>query len=203
MSDTPETTDGEAPEEPQAAADSPVEEAAAAETPAAETETNADKPCPCGSGKTYTECCGPFIAGDADPQTAEALMRSRYTAYAVCAVDYLRDSMHPDTRDRGFDRDSVEQWSKHSEWLGIEVLNSRKGTADDDEGTVEFIARYKDDKTTFDHHETSQFRKHNGRWYFVDGRMMNEPYRREAPKIGRNEPCPCGSGKKYKKCCAR
>ena len=173
------------------------------DTTAEAVDDTSNEICPCGSEKNLAECCGPLIAGDDQPATAEALMRSRYTAYTQCAVDYIRETMHPDTRGRGFDRESVEQWSKESEWLGIEVLNTSKGGEDDEEGTVEFIARYRDGKTTFDHHETSEFRKHDGKWYFVDGRMMNEPYVREGPKVGRNEPCPCGSGKKYKKCCAR
>ncbi len=157
--------------------------------------------CPCGSGRTHAECCGPYLAGERWPETAEALMRARYSAFATGNVDFIHDSYDPGSRDE-LDRQQTETWSKQSEWLGFELIDSEGGGVDEDTGTIEFIAHYKLQGDELAHHELAQFEKVDGKWYFMDGRMLGQPtYRREAPKVGRNDPCPCGSGKKYKKCC--
>ncbi|MES9980019.1 MAG: YchJ family metal-binding protein, partial [Candidatus Thiodiazotropha sp. 6PLUC5] len=89
-----------------------------------------------------------------------------------------------------------------SEWLKLEVVETDKGTADDEEGSVEFIATYKERGTIRPHHEISHFTRVDGKWYFVDGELVSPKTEvRKQPKVGRNEPCPCGSGKKFKKCC--
>ena len=159
------------------------------------------KDCPCCSEKPYAECCAPYISGTVPAPTAEALMRSRYTAYATGDVDYIKKTMGPAIKAKEFDRESVEKWANESEWLGLSIVTTAKGSENDTEGTVEFIAQYSDGKNEQIHHESAEFRKIDGAWYFIDGRMMNEPYRREEPKVGRNDACPCGSGKKFKKCC--
>jgi len=157
--------------------------------------------CPCGSGKTYSRCCRPYIEGRADAPTAEALMRSRYSAYAKGAVDYILDTHHPETRDE-ISREATEEWSRESEWLGLEILEVQGGGENDDQGVVEFSARFRGaDRAVVDHHEHSSFERIEGRWFFREARMINNPKKRESPKIGRNDPCPCGSGRKYKKCC--
>ena len=156
--------------------------------------------CPCGKGETLEECCGPYLKGIARPDTAEALMRSRYTAYATGDIDYIIDSHDPDRRGE-VDRKNTELWSKQSEWVGLEILETDKGGADDDVGTVEFVARYKIKGVKVEHRERALFRKHGSRWVFVDGvEVKGPPVRRTEPRIGRNDPCHCGSGKKYKKC---
>ena len=154
--------------------------------------------CPCGSGKTLEACCGPYLSGAAPAPTAEALMRSRYSAFSTKNVDYLHDSLLPETR-HDFNREHVTDWANNSEWLGLEVRSTEAGGPDDSEGVVEFVARFKVEGKDYVHHETSTFAKRDGVWYYVDGIMGQRP--RTAPKVGRNEPCPCGSGKKYKKCC--
>ena len=157
--------------------------------------------CPCGSGRVYSDCCGPLIEGKAAAQTAEALMRARYTAHANGAVDYIVETTHPAKR-AGVNREQVSQWSKSSQWLGLEVLATEAGGNGDEAGTVEFSARYRQKGKTYDHREIAEFAKQDGTWYFVDGRPpKTEQFIRQGPKIGRNDPCPCGSGKKYKKCC--
>jgi len=159
--------------------------------------------CPCGTGLSFEECCGPYLEGKSKPATAEALMRSRYTAYAKCDIDYIASTYDPDSKDE-MDRKTTEAWSKQSEWLGLEVLKTEKGTAEDDTGVVEFLARYKIKNTTINHRERATFRKANGRWVFVDGQEISgPPVVNEGPRIGRNDACPCGSGKKYKKCCGK
>jgi len=159
--------------------------------------------CLCGSGTAFGECCGRFLSGKSAPATALQLMRSRYTAYVLGAVDYILRTHHPDTIDMT-DRESVSEWSHGSEWLGLEVIATERGEPSDDEGVVEFVARYQMDGKVRSHRERSRFRKLDGRWLYVDGEMVKSaPVVRGGPKIGRNDPCPCGSGKKYKKCCGR
>ena len=157
--------------------------------------------CPCGSGKDYDACCKPLIDGEQPAETAEALMRSRYTAHAKQAYDYLFETTLPDSREEG-DRKGTEAWSRKLEWQGLEVRAVEKGAAEDTEGTVEFVARYRKNGKAFDHHEVATFTKLDDRWYFKDGQPpAQEQVVRQGPKVGRNDSCPCGSGKKYKKCC--
>lgn len=159
--------------------------------------------CYCGSGIAFAECCEPYLTGSAQAPTAEKLMRARYSAYASGQVDFVHDTMVPEARE-GFDRDSAKEWSAKSKWLGIEVLNLEDGTEKDDFGIVEFVARYTSEDTELEHHEIAEFKKVDGQWFFVDGRLVTQqPIVRESAKVGRNDPCVCGSGKKYKKCCGR
>ncbi len=156
--------------------------------------------CPCGKGDSIETCCGPYIEGKALPETAEALMRSRYTAFATGNVEYILETHDPERRSE-VDPESTETWSKQSEWLGFELISAEKGLPGDDAGVVEFVARYKLKGVTMTHRERSVFRRHGDRWVFVDGQIVNgPPMRRTEPRVGRNEVCPCGSGKKYKKC---
>lgn len=159
--------------------------------------------CHCGSGKAYDACCGPIISGDQPALTAEALMRSRYTAYAVGAIDYLGETLHPEHR-ADWDRDATSRWASESQWQGLEIRAVENGAEGDEEGFVEFIASFTEAGAPKMHHERSRFRKREGRWYYVDGQTPRPATQRnEGPKVGRNDPCPCGSGKKYKKCCGR
>ncbi len=153
-------------------------------------------------------CCMPIIRGKAKAPTAESLMRARYTAFALAEVDFIIDSHHPDTRGE-VKRDEIEEWSKNSEWLGLEIAQTEMGTEKDNDGIVIFHARYKaPDPSTgrpepkvHDHWERSLFRKHDGAWKFLDAQGIQQgPIKRDEPKVGRNDVCPCGSGKKYKKC---
>jgi SEC-C motif-containing protein len=157
--------------------------------------------CHCGSGRPYSDCCAPYISGSETAPTAEALMRSRYSAYVEGAVDYLGDTLHPDHRG-DWDREATRRWSEDAEWLGLEVLSRRAGQAGDSEGWVEFVASFKEDGVAKRHHEHSRFQSEDGRWFYVDGDVPKpQTQRHQQPKVGRNDPCPCGSGKKYKKCC--
>ena len=158
--------------------------------------------CPCGSGQELEHCCGPYVNGDQHAPTAEALMRSRYTAHCLARYAYLHDTVHPDMRDDE-DLESMRQWSESVEWQGLEILSTHDGGADDESGEVGFLASYAVSGMPQSLREDAFFRKEDGRWYYVDGHVHTpQPFRREAPKTGRNDPCPCGSGKKYKKCCA-
>jgi len=156
--------------------------------------------CPCGSGTPFGECCEPLIRGTRQATTAESLMRSRYSAYVKAEIDYLYETTHPAHR-KGYDHEGTRQWAQDSHWDGLQVVSARGGE-DDILGEVEFIATYRDGETVHAHHELGKFRKIDGRWLFVDGRMVGQkPI--VSSKVGRNDPCPCGSGSKYKKCCGR
>jgi SEC-C motif-containing protein len=159
--------------------------------------------CPCGSGLAYADCCEPILSGAIAAPTAERLMRSRYTAYQKGAIGHLGDSLHPDHKS-DWDEAATRRWADNAQWLGLQIVATQAGAEGDDEGTVEFIASYREGEATKRHHEISRFARQGGRWYYVEGRMpAPETVRHAAPKVGRNDPCPCGSGKKYKKCCGR
>jgi SEC-C motif-containing protein len=144
--------------------------------------------------------CLPFIRGEKRPQTAAELMASRYVAYATGAIDYLLETHDPKTRSET-DRKSTEEWSRGAEWQGLEIVSTEQGGPEDESGFVEFIARYAMEGKDHVHRERSRFRKIDGRWYFINGQKVGAAtVRNEGPKVGRNDPCPCGSGKKYKKC---
>jgi len=128
-------------------------------------------------------------------------MRSRYTAFTLANIDYIKETRHPESENE-FKRKATEKWAKESKWLGFELLDTEAGGPDDEGGSVEFIARYISENEKHRHHEVALFQKHEGNWYFMDGDFKKNPtFIRETPRVGRNEPCPCGSGKKFKKCC--
>lgn len=159
--------------------------------------------CPCGSGVPYADCCEPILTGAMAAPTTERLMRSRYTAYQKGAIGYLGESLHPEHK-ADWDEAATRRWSANADWLGLEIVATEAGGEQDDEGTVEFIAQYRENGVARRHHEVSRFARKDGRWYYVEGSTPAvATHRNEAPKVGRNDPCPCGSGKKYKKCCGR
>lgn len=117
--------------------------------------------CPCGSGKPFSACCGPRLAGDPAP-TPEALMRSRYTAYVLGDVDYLQRTWHSSTRPSELDlEDGVK-------WLGLKVVRTEGGEKDET-GTVEFVARFKVGGKAHRLEEKSRFVREGGRWVYLDG----------------------------------
>jgi SEC-C motif-containing protein len=159
-----------------------------------------EKKCPCGTGDNFKDCCFPYINGDKKAPTAETLMRSRYSAFVVFEPEYIFNTHNPKTRTETSVED-ISKWSKESEWLGLEIKNTEKGESHDSTGVVEFVASYSVEGKATKHHEVSTFNFIDGSWFFTDGKIIQEAIRRTTPKIGRNEPCPCGSGKKFKKCC--
>jgi SEC-C motif-containing protein len=149
----------------------------------------------------FKDCCEPLIRKETTAGTAEQLMRSRYTAYVLTEIDYLAQTTHPDHR-ADFDPKAARNWSENSEWKELEIVAAEGGGPEDEEGIVEFIARFSSKAIIQNHHERAEFKKQDGQWYFVDGQNVKpKQVKRTRAKIGRNAPCPCGSGKKYKKCC--
>ena len=145
--------------------------------------------CPCGSGIALDDCCGKWHQGQPAP-SAERLMRSRYSAYTLGLIDYLVATTLP-AQQAALDRDSMRAWSLGSTWLGLEVEGSE---LIDTHAFVTFTARWHDGDGEHRHRERSAFVQQAGRWYFIDPTVPL--------KAGRNDPCPCGSGQKFKKCCA-
>lgn len=169
--------------------------------------------CPCNSGEKYAKCCEPILSGHTQASTAEKLMRARYTAYTQANMSFIKKTITPEGR-KDFDENSAKKWALESKWKGLKILSTEKGTEGDTKGRVEFIATYEQNGEGVDHHEVAQFRKNkDGEWLFSDseshthkegeGHSHAKPQTviRESPKVGRNDPCSCGSGKKYKKCC--
>nr|WP_246580074.1 YchJ family metal-binding protein [Candidatus Sodalis endolongispinus] len=135
-----------------------------------------------------------FIAKGALPETPEQLMRSRYSAYVLQNVNYLIATWHPQAGAEAW-RDEITAGFGTTRWRGLEVQECATGQ-DSDTGYVTFLARFYDERQRRNGfiHERSRFVRLNERWYYVDGRHI-------VP--GRNAPCPCGSGLKYKKCCGQ
>ncbi|MGL6019627.1 MAG: YchJ family protein [Gibbsiella quercinecans] len=150
--------------------------------------------CPCGSGLEYSACCAPFINGTQHAPTPGHLMRSRFSAYVKHHADYLIATWHPDCHAQQW-LDAILSGFADTEWLGLTVISEEAGSHPQ-EGFVEFIARFVDlgNGETQAIHERSRFLRLDQRWYYIDGTK---------PRPGRNAVCPCGSGKKYKKCCGR
>lgn len=159
--------------------------------------------CPCNSGLPYADCCEPLIKGITAAPSPEALMRARYSAFAHQEMPYLLETLHPGQRS-DYDEEGAAKWARESDWTGLEIVEVTGDPATDNSGSVEFRASYRRNGERMEHHERAEFRKTNGIWYFFDGKMVTAgQFRRDTPKVGRNEPCPCGSGKKFKKCCGR
>lgn len=161
--------------------------------------------CPCGIEKDYAQCCEIIHNDHTKALTAESLMRARYSAFVKNRIDFVAKTHSPGTSD--FDEKEAEIWATSSDWKGLKILDTKDGQENDPKGFVEFKAFYANkDKQDFAHHEKANFEKIDGLWFYKSGEIVSDmgtTYKRDTPKIGRNDPCICGSGKKFKKCCGR
>jgi len=154
--------------------------------------------CPCGSGSNFADCCEPIINGTSEAETAEELIRARYSAFVTHAIDFVVSSTHSRTR-KDVDLDFVREWSETSTWRGLQIFETK--AVNENKAFVSFEAQFTQKGEDHSHRERSVFERENGHWKFVTGDELKNPtVRYEAPKPGRNDPCPCGSGKKFKKC---
>lgn len=169
------------------------------------------KDCPCGSNFPFTDCCGPLIRGTAFPDTAEDLMRSRYTAFTQKNWEYLVLTSHPEEK-KEMARLGPNLIDDGVVWKKLEISGIRSGGHDDSEGQVDFVAHYTKERSEQILRESSRFYRVNGRWVYsrkdsilppvpVSPQVKPKTFVRGEAKTGRNDPCPCGSGKKHKKCC--
>jgi SEC-C motif-containing protein len=143
-----------------------VRSAALARSGDNEQMTDASRRCPCNSGLTYGECCGPLHAGERRAATAEQLMRGRYSAFAVGDTGYVLASWHPSTRP------IVVEAEPELVWRSLEIVSSEAGGPFDDAGTVEFRARWRQGDERGMLHERSRFRREAGAWLYVDGHIL-------------------------------
>jgi len=127
------------------------------------TNNNDNNNCPCGSGKTPKNCCLPYIEQTKNAPTAEALMRSRYSAFVLNNEAYLRFSWHIETCPKNI------HLHKETKWLGLSIKSTEKGQEKDESGQVEFVARYKDNGKAVRIHENSRFTRVESRWVYLDG----------------------------------
>lgn len=155
--------------------------------------------CPCGSGQTFEECCGALIAGQPAP-TAEALMRSRYSAFVLGKLDYIQKTCAGEAA-LTFDRAELRRSLPRTEWLGLDIQEVEDGQEGDTGGFVRFTVSFRQGGRLFTQAERSEFRRVGREWRYCKGEFDVESRPEAVAKIGRNDPCPCGSGKKYKKCC--
>ncbi len=160
--------------------------------------------CYCGSETDYATCCKPYHEGARVP-SAEALVRARFSAFSIQNYAYIVETTHPDFRE-DLSIEGLQQSTGNITWKGLEILENAIHPAKDGAHsfpTVTFRVYYEYDEKLYELAETSYFQEEDGILYFADGvAHRQEGYRRTSAKVGRNEPCPCGSGKKYKKCCS-
>lgn len=134
-------------------------------------------------------------------KTAEDLMRARYKAFEEGNIEFIVNTHDISTR-KDIDVEETKNWALNSKWLGLEIISTEAGTEIDEEGIVEFKVNYIEKDKEEIHHEKSKFVKKDGKWFYHGWLPLVETIKKEE-KIGRNDPCLCGSGKKYKKCCAK
>lgn len=152
--------------------------------------------CPCGSKHNYASCCGVYLESTIKPASPEALMRSRYTAYSLANIPYIKKTMRGKPLS-GFDEIEAMHWAKTVIWMELQIVST--ALKKENVGYVEFIARFMENKQIKSIHETSEFHREDGAWFYVDG--VQQPTSKVA--FTRNMPCPCGSQKKFKNCHAK
>ncbi|ATC57188.1 hypothetical protein CMV05_05695 [Vibrio anguillarum] len=151
--------------------------------------------CYCGSHLDYQHCCEPIHSDSALAIYPEQLMRARYSAHVLGLVDFVINTYHPSCN-APQQRDAIEE-SINSQWCGLDVISASIRN-NENEGFVHFKAYYTQNQQQFCLQERSRFIRENGIWFYVDGEF---PQENTPTKLGRNDPCHCGSGKKFKKCC--
>jgi len=154
--------------------------------------------CLCGSNSEYSLCCEPFHKKEITPATAEALMRSRFTAYANKNEDYLLNTWETAKRPEAIDFSKEE-----AVWTNLDIVKTKKGREKDSKGIVEFKAYYSLDDEPYVMNEISRFIKKAGRWFYLDGLVKSVAKVGQQVDQGKNAPCSCGSGKKFKRCCGK
>ena len=126
-------------------------------------------PCPCNREKSYADCCMRYHYGRAHPETAEQLMRSRYTAFFFRLLDYLVATTHPDKREKDLAR-QLDKTIWDPNWRKLEIVSHSKGAKEDKTGKVEFIATFSLNGKKQELHEKSRFRRFKGKWMYLDNK---------------------------------
>ena len=147
--------------------------------------------CYCGAAIPFSSCCQAFILGIAKAETCEQLMRSRYSAYCLGKVDYIFNTYHPSKRNEN-SIELIQQFAQSCHFVSLTVLDSGQSST---EGFVRFTVSYLQGNLLHQFSEHSRFINEQG-WLYLDGQLTEV----DPKKIGRNDLCPCGSGKKFKHC---
>jgi len=154
-------------------------------------------PCPCGSGSLFEACCEPILTGKRAAASAEQLMRARFTAHVAHDFKFLHATYRPTSALPYV----AEEGEPTLQWTKL-VVHAHETTDNPDKAFVDFSAYGTEDGTEKVLHEKAEFLRINGTWLYTrEARLGPAPYKSATPKVGRNDPCPCGSGKKYKQCC--
>lgn len=152
--------------------------------------------CPCGSKLLFSECCSPIISGKPAP-TAEALVRSRYSAFATKQLDYVERTHAPEVRS-DFNRAEAERLAEDCQWQSLSIHRTQESQ---NEAEVDYVVQVKHEGRTVRKGASSKFRREDGEWLYVSNKPAQHLAHLKTQKVGRNDPCPCGSGSKFKKCC--
>lgn len=151
--------------------------------------------CPCHSNKMFKDCCQPFINGTKKVTTAEQLMRSRFSAYAIKAINYIVKTYAISQQHDRLESE-VSEWANDTKWVNLEILNADE--SNNSQRFVEFKASYINNNSLSLMHERSRFILENDQWRYIDGDIILHALQK---KLTRNTDCPCQSDKKYKRCC--
>lgn len=159
--------------------------------------------CPCGNVLVFSKCCLPYLSGEASAPSPEKLMRSRYSAYACGNYAYIANTYAishsgyngAHQQNKQISENEIAQSSEGTKWCKLDVLSAYEQKQ---KGEVEFIAYYQREGKFYAMHELSRFIRSDSQWFYVDGDAMDKSGH---VKLGRNDECLCGSGKKFKRCC--
>ena len=160
--------------------------------------------CPCGSDNKFSSCCQPFINKQQQPKTAEQLMRSRYSAYAIKNSEYIYQTYAISKQPENAITD-IKEWAEQTTWLSLQILplEPELDNVKDNEQKfyyVEFCADYLTDNEVWQMHECSRFIIEDDQFKYLDGDVKHNKLLK---KVTRNDICPCGSTRKYKRCCQK
>ncbi len=168
-----------------------------ATAPTASKQPDPAQTCPCGSGKNFGDCCEQVLSGRRIATNAEELMRARFTAHVIHDFRFLHESYRP-TAGKPYVADDGEPRMR---WTKL-VVHAHETGSDPYKAFVDFSAYGTEEEVEKVLHEKAEFLRVDGTWlYNREARLGPAPYKATSPKVGRNEPCPCGSGKKFKQCC--
>jgi len=161
------------------------------------TPPRGEQPCPCGTGKTFALCCEPILKQQRPASTAEELMRSRFTAHV--AHDWVH--LHRTYAKTASEPYAADDESGGRNWTRL-AIHAHEPSNRPDTAFVDFTAYYREGEAEHALHEKAEFQRIEGKWLYTRAvRQGPAPIKSTQAKVGRNDPCPCGSGKKYKQCC--
>lgn len=159
---------------------------------------NTETACLCGSQLNYHDCCYLYHSGEKKAPTAEVLMRSRFTAYALKKDNYLLETWTGSKCPASINFDKED-----AQWQRLEIVNIKKGRIKDTKGIVEFKAYFISQGENSVMNEISRFKKIDERWFYLDGFVKSVGLVNKSHNQGKNAPCSCDSGKKFKRCCGK